>query len=146
MCFVIGNRLTAYERELVKLAGGRFEIYAIVPTRITAREAHRLKQSGAGVRVSIEPTRMGLYKSFAYEIFKRRPSVVLALDGNSAGANTVQEAKNGKREARIFVNRHARVLYAKVQTIQGYVSVIEDESSAESIMRSVQRVRKQMTE
>ena len=146
VCFVIGNRLTAYERELVKLAGGRFEIYAIVPTRITAREAHRLKQSGAGVRVSIEPTRMGLYKSFAYEIFKRRPSVVLALDGNSAGANTVQEAKNGKREARIFVNRHARVLYAKAQTIQGYVSVIEDESSAESIMRSVQRVRKQMTE
>ena len=85
-CFVIGSRLTLYERELVELASGKFEIFAIVPTRITPSEAARLKRSGVGVRVSIEPTRMGLYKSFAYEIFKRRPSVVIALDGNSAGA------------------------------------------------------------
>ena len=126
-CFVIGSRLTGYERELLRLSDGRFEVFAIVPTRITAAEARRLKKSGAGVRVSIEPTRMGLYKSFAYEIFKRRPSVVIALDGNSAGANTIQEAKNGKREARIFVNRHARILCEKARAIQGYVSFIEDE-------------------
>ena len=100
--------------------------------------------SGVGVRVSIEPTRMGLYKSFAYEIFKRRPSVVIALDGNSAGANTIQEAKNGKREARIFVYRHARVLYSKAKAIQGYVSVIDGESSVENIIRSVNKVKNQM--
>ena len=143
-CFVIGSRLTLYERELVELASGKFEIFAIVPTRITPSEAARLKRSGVGVRVSIEPTRMGLYKSFAYEIFKRRPSVVIALDGNSAGANTIQEAKNGKREARIFVYRHARVLYSKAKAIQGYVSAINGESSVENIIRSVNKVKNQM--
>ena len=87
---------------------------------------------------------MGLYKSFAYEIFKRRPSVVIALDGNSAGANTIQEAKNGKREARIFVYRHARVLSAKAQAIQGYVSFIENKEDADIILASVNRVRDAM--
>lgn len=143
-CFVIGNRLTGYERELLNLTEGRFEVFAIVPTRITAAEASRLKKSGVGVRVSIEPTRMGLYKSFAYEIFKRRPSVVIALDGNSAGANTIQEAKNGKREARIFVNRRARILCEKARAIQGYVSFIEDKNSAEAILRDAQRVWEKM--
>ena len=144
VCFVIGSRLTGYERELVEMASDKFEIFAIVPTRLTAAEVKRIQQSGVGVRVSIEPTRMGLYKSFAYEIFKRRPSVVLAFDGNSAGANTIQEARNGKREARIFVNRHARVLYAKAQTIQGYVSVIDGAQDVDTILASVRRVRNAM--
>ena len=144
VCFVIGSRLTGYERELVDMASGKFEIFAIVPTRLTAAEVKRIRQSGVGVRVSIEPTHMGLYKSFAYEIFKRRPSVVLAFDGHSAGANTVQEARNGKWEARIFVNRHARVLYAKAQTIQGYVSVIDGTQDVDAILASVRRVRKAM--
>ncbi len=144
VCFVIGSRLTGYERELVELASDEFEIFAIVPTRLTAAEVKRIQQSGVGVRVSIEPTRMGLYKSFAYEIFKRRPSVVLAFDGNSAGANTIQEARNGKREARIFVNRHARVLHAKAQTIQGYVSVIDGVQDVDTILASVRRVRNAM--
>ena len=144
VCFVIGNRLTGYERELLSLADGRFEVFAIVPTRITAAEARRLQKSGVGVRVSIEPTRMGLYKSFAYEIFKRRPSVVIALDGNSAGANTIQEARNGKREARIFVNRRARILCEKARALQGYVSFIDGDSSAEAIIRDVDRVWEKM--
>ena len=143
-CFVIGSRLTGYERELVELAGDRFEIFAIVPTRVTVFEANRIKQSGVGVRVSIEPTRMGLYKSFAYEIFKRRPSVVIGLDGNSAGANTIQEAKNGKKKARIFVNRHARVLYSKAQAIQGYVSIFEGAEAADRIVKSAQKVWDEM--
>lgn len=142
--FVIGSSLSSYEQELVRLAGDRFEVFAIVPTRVTRAEAARLRRSGVGVRVSIEPTRMGLYKSFAYEIFKRRPSVVIAMDGNSAGANTIQEAKNGKHEARIFVYRHARVLYAKAQSIQGYVSVFEDATAADDILRSVQKVQNRM--
>ena len=87
---------------------------------------------------------MGLYKSFAYEIFKRRPSVVVALDGNSAGANTIQEAKNGKREARIFVNRRARILCEKARAIQGYVSFIESREDADIILASVNRVRDAM--
>lgn len=144
VCFVIGNRLTVYERELAELAGERFEIYAIVPTRITPAEASRLKRANVGIRVSIEPTGMGLYKSFAYEIFKRRPSVVVALDGNSAGANTIQEAKNGKREARIFVYRGAKVLYSKAQAIQGYVSTFDGAEVIDSILASVDKVYKKM--
>jgi len=140
VCFVIGNRLTGYERELVELARGKFEIFAIVPTRVTPAEAKRIQKSGVGVRVSIEPTRMGLYKSFAYEISKRRPSVVVALDGNSAGANTIQEAKNGKRKAWVFVNRRARVLYAKALAIQGYVSIFDDAHVTAQILRAVDKV------
>lgn len=144
VCFVIGNRLTGYEQELVQLAGEKFEIYAIVPTLITQQEAQRIQKSGVGVRVSIEPTRMGLYKSFAYEIFKRRPSVVVALDGNSAGANTVQEAKNGKKKARIFVNRRARVLYAKALAIQGYVSLFDGAEAADAIVQATEKVWNEM--
>ena len=139
-CFVIGSCLTGYEKELVQLAGERFEIFAVVPTLLTPAEAQRIRQSGVGVRVSIEPTRMGLYKSFAYEIFKRRPSVVVALDGNSAGANTVQEAKNGKRRAHIFVNRRARVLYAKAMTLQGYVSLFDGAEAVPAIAAAVEQV------
>lgn len=144
VCFVIGSRLTGYERELTEAAGDRFEIFAIVPTQVTPREAQRIKRSGVGVRVSIEPTRMGLYKSFAYEIFKRRPSVVVALDGNSAGANTIQEAKNGKRKARIFVNRRSPVLYAKAQAIQGYVSIFEGAEAADKIVAAAEKVWNEM--
>ncbi len=144
VCFVVGNRLTAYEKELVNKARDRFDIYAVVPTRITLPESKRLKESGVGVRVSIEPTGMGLYKSFAYEIFKRRPSVVVALDGNSAGANTIQEAKNGKKKARIFVYRGARVLYTKARTIQGYVTVFDDEKVADKIIEAVDKVNAEM--
>lgn len=141
VCFVIGNRLTSYERELVELCGGRFEIFAIVPTKVTRSEARRIKKSGVAVRVSIEPSRMGLYKSFAYEIFKRRPSVVIALDGNSAGANTIQEAKNGKKKARIFVNRHSRVLNAKAKTIQGYVSIFEGREALGEMLKAVEKCK-----
>ena len=146
--FVIDRQVVArneiIERELAELAGERFEIYAIVPTRITPAEASRLKRANVGIRVSIEPTGMGLYKSFAYEIFKRRPSVVVALDGNSAGANTIQEAKNGKREARIFVYRGAKVLYSKAQAIQGYVSTFDGAEVIDSIIASVDKVYKKM--
>lgn len=143
VCFVIGNRLTDYERELVDLASDRFEIFAIVPTVITPAEARRIKSANIGVRVSIEPTGMGLYKSFAYEIFKRRPSVVIALDGNSAGANTLQEAKNGKKKARIFVSRHARTLYSKAQTIQGYVSIFDGIEVIDDVAQWAEKIYKE---
>jgi hypothetical protein len=142
--FVVGHRLTAYEKELVRQAGGRFEVFAIVSTRITPSEAERLKRSGAGIRISIEPSGMGLYKSFAYEIFKRRPSVVIALDGNSAGANTIQEAKNGKKKARIFVCSHARILRAKAQTLQGYVREFDGSEVSGDIFEAVSSVMKEM--
>ena len=138
--FVTGNRMTGYERELTELAAGKFEIFAIVPTEITPPEAVRLKRAGVGIRVSIEPTGMGLYKSFAHEIFKRRPSVVVALDGNSAGANTIQEARNGKKKAKIFVSRHAATLSAKARALQGYVTVFDGTEAAEDIIAATEKM------
>ena len=66
--------------------------------------------------------------------------MVVALDGNSAGANTIQEAKNGKRKAWVFVNRRARVLYAKALAIQGYVSIFDDAHVTAQILRAVDKV------
>ena len=113
--FVIGHRLLGYERELADLAGHKFRIFAIVPTQITLTEAGRLRRYDLGIRISIEPTGLGLYKSFSYEIFKRRPSVVIAIDGNSSAINVVQEARNGKKKAQIFVSSHAGLLTSKAK-------------------------------
>ena len=142
--YVIGHRMLAYEKELVHLCGNRFEIFAMVPTHLTPEEVSRLKKSGVGIRISIEPVGMGLYKSFAYEIFKRRPSVVIALDGNSAGTNVIQEARNGKRKARIFINRHATSLYSKARTLRGYTAVIENAGASDQILEAVASVWDEM--
>ena len=130
--FVVGHRLTGYEHYLVeqnrKKYRRKFRIFAIVPTMISKKEEERIKQSGISVRVSIEPSPMGLYKSFAYEIFKRRPSILLALDGNSSGANMIQEANNARHPCRIYINGHARILKAKADSLEGYVTVFTDET------------------
>lgn len=123
--FVIGHSLRAYEKYLVQKSRGRFQLFAIVPRYLTRREAAALEKSGAGIRISIEPNGLGLYKSFAYEIFKHRPSLLLALDGNAAGANLMQEAKNGRYKCRIFVNPHSRTLWAKAQSLGGYARSME---------------------
>ena len=122
--FVIGHRLNAYEKYLAEKNAGRFAVFAIVPTELTRAEAERLKKSGVGIRVSIEPKGMGTYKSFSHEIFKRRRSVLLAFDGNAAGANLMQEAKNAPHKCRIFVSGHSRTLRSKMQSLEGYVRLI----------------------
>ena len=119
--FVIGHRLRGHERRLVERAAGRFRIYAIVPSVLSERESARLRRAGVTIRPSIEPSGNGLYKSFAYEIFKRRPSVLLAFDGNSPAANLVQEAKNGRFPCAIYVDGRCRALAAKARMLQGYV-------------------------
>ncbi len=133
--FVVGHRLTAYERYLVENNRGKFEIFAIVPAALSAAEAVRLRRSGVGVRVSIEPSGNGLYKSFAYEIFKRRSSLLLAFDGNSPAANLVQEAKNGRYKCAIYVSRRCRALCAKARMLQGYVQLFgESAEFAEKLL------------
>ena len=131
--FVIGHRLLGYERELADLAGHKFRIFAIVPTQITLTEAGRLRRYDLGIRISIEPTGLGLYKSFSYEIFKRRPSVVIAIDGNSSAINVVQEARNGKKKAQIFVSSHAGLLTSKAKMLEGYAKLIDGTESVEVI-------------
>ena len=51
-----------------------------------------------------------------------------------------REAKNGKKKARIFVNRHSRVLNAKAQTIQGYVTIFDEEEVTDKIISAVDKV------
>ena len=131
--FVIGHRLLGYERELADLAGEKFRIFAIVPTQITHAEAGRLRRYDLGIRISIEPTGLGLYKSFSYEIFKRRPSVVIAIDGNSSAINVVQEARNGKKKAQIFVSSHAGLLTSKAKMLEGYAKLFDGTESVEVI-------------
>ena len=123
LCFVVGHRLSGCEAYLVRQNAGRLRIFAFVPSAVSAAERDRLCRSGVSVRPSIEPSGNGLYKSFAYEIFKRRASVLLALDGNSPAANLVQEAKNGRFRSDIFVDGRCRALQAKAQMLQGYVRV-----------------------
>ena len=133
--FVIGSSVSGFERYLLEQNKGKFEVFAIVPSMISAKERDRLLQSGVSVRISIEPTMLGLYKSFAYEIFKRRPSVLLAFDGNSAAANLVQEAKNGLEKCDIYIDGRSRNLRTKASALQGYVSVFRPaDDPAETIL------------
>ena len=99
---------------------------------ISLKEKARLQEAGVGVLVSIESSGMGLYKSFAYEIFKRMPSVLLAFDGNSAALNLIQDARNGREKCRIFINPRSRGLAAKAKLLEGYVCFMQD---AEAILR-----------
>ncbi|MCR5565817.1 MAG: adenosine deaminase [Clostridiales bacterium] len=121
VCFVVGHSLTGQEGYLVQQNRGRFRIAAIVPNRISPAEKKRLLAAGVSVRISIESSGMGLYKSFAYEIFKRTDSALIVFDGNAPGQNLLQEAKNGRGKCRIFVNPRSRGLSVKAKTLEGYV-------------------------
>ena len=124
--FVIGHRLCGYEKYLVEQNNSRFSIFAFVPGMLSPAEAKRLAGSSLSVRPAIEQNGNGLYKSIAYEVFKHRPSVLLAFDGNSPAINLVQEAKNGRYKCRIYLDAHSRTLSAKGKTLQGYVQLFRN--------------------
>ena len=105
--FVIGNKLNGYEKYLVN-KNTKYDIYAFVPSLISKVEAEALNKENIHIRVSTEMLRMGLYKSFNYEIFKRIPSVVIVFDGSSAAANLIQEAINGKPKSLIYINKETK--------------------------------------
>ncbi|MBQ9195608.1 MAG: adenosine deaminase [Clostridia bacterium] len=132
--FAVGHSLSAQEGYLARRAAGKFRVFAIVPSLITAQERARLQKAGVGVLISIESSGMGLYKSFAYEIFRRMPSVLLAFDGNSAALNLIQEARNGREKCRIFINPHSRGLSDKAALLKGYVTVL---GAPEDILREI---------
>ena len=124
--FVVGHSLSGQEAYLVRQAAGRFRVYAIVPRLISRAEKTRLRKAGVGVLLSIENSPMGIYKSFAYEIFKRRPSALLAFDGNSAALNLIQEARNGREKCRIYLSPRSHGLAVKARTLEGYVHPLRD--------------------
>ncbi len=129
VCFVIGHKLSGYEKYLLEHNTKRFRIYSFVPAVITKSEAERIKNSDVKVRVSTESQGMGIYKSFNYEIFERRPSMVVAFDGNSAATNLIQEAKNGKGKSAIFVWANSRTLMQKAQSLHGYVHAFDNDNT-----------------
>lgn len=123
--FVIGYKIMGYEKlilEICEKLNKNFEIYAIIPKLITEEEREKLSNANlSAVCISIESDGSGIYKSFNYEIFERRSSIVVAFDGNSPVSNLVQEAKNGKGKAKIYVNSDNENLRQKAKNLEGYV-------------------------
>ncbi len=136
--FMIGHSLRAVEGYLAKQNKGRFAVFAMVPERITRAEAVRLRRAGVSVRVSIEASGNGLYKSFAYEVFKRRPSCMLVFDGNSPAANLMQEGKNGRFRSRMYLSAHSRTLRAKARALEGYVTLFGEKEDAARVLRGIE--------
>lgn len=123
--FVIGHKMQGYEKAIIDISkemNKKFEINAIVPKVVTKKVKDRLLDENVnGICISTESEELGIYKSFNYEIFERRSSIVIAFDGNSPVLNLVQEAKNGKGKSKIYVNKENQLLREKANTLEGYV-------------------------
>lgn len=123
--FVIGHKMQGYEKAIVEIANKlnkKFEVNAIIPKIISEEVKQKLQNNNInGIRISTENEDSGIYKSFNYEIFERRTSVVVAFDGNSPVSNLVQEAKNGKGKSKIYVNEENTSLREKAKSLGGYV-------------------------
>jgi len=123
--FVIGHKMQGYEKAIIDIAkelNKDVEIDAIVPKKIS-REIYDsiLDNNLNGVCISIESEKLGIYKSFNYEIFERTKSIVIVFDGNSPVSNLIQEAKNGKGKSKIYVNGKEDFLKQKARSLDGYV-------------------------
>ncbi len=134
VCFVIGHKLSGYEKYLLDHNRKGFKIYCVVPAVITESEKKKLLSYPVKIRVSTESQGMGIYKSFNYEIFERRPSVVVAFDGNSAAANMIQEAKNGKGKADILIWGNSKTLRQKADSLQGYVRIFDEDNPIDRLL------------
>ena len=123
--FLIGHKMQGYEKAILDISkklNKKFEIDAIIPKMITEEVEQNLKNENLNaIRISTENEESGIYKSFNYEIFERRSSVVVAFDGNSPVSNLVQEAKNGKGKSKIYVNEENTALREKAKSLGGYV-------------------------
>ena len=138
--FVIGPKMQGYEKAIVDLAkkmNKKFEINAIIPKVVTKSVKENLLSNDInGVCVSTELEEKGIYKSFNYEIFERRDSIVLAFDGNTPAANLIQEAKNGKGKSKIYVYKAVNLFSEKAKALDGYVVEFDEkESIADKIFK-----------
>lgn len=137
--FAIGPSISGYEKYVLDRCKDKFKVFCFVPASITESELSKLRETETGIRVSIESSPLGTYKSFAYEIFKRRQSVMIALDGNSAACNLMQDARNSKYESRIFVDEKSDVLKSKAESLQGYITLLHEGDDADEILRYVEK-------
>lgn len=136
--FVLGHKLQGHEKYILQHNPG-FDIYCVIPALMDKQQIRRLSAANIrGIRISTESQEMGIYKSFNYEIFERRNCALLAFDGNSAVANLVQEARNGKGSARIFLYPRSAMLKAKAASLQGYVTI---NASAEETLQTISQIQ-----
>ena len=136
--FVVGHKLLGHEKYLVE-HNTRFDVYSFIPSLMDKKQIRRLSQARIkGIRLSTESQEMGIYKSFNYEIFERRNCTLFAFDGNSSVANLVQEARNGKGRARIFLYPKSAMLKAKAASLQGYVTI---NAPAENVIRKIRQLQ-----
>ena len=137
---LIGHKMQGYERAVLDISkeiGKKFNITAVVPKYVSEDVRVNLDNSKElnGIYVSPDPSELGIYKSFNYEIFERRNSVVVAFDGNSPVSNLIQEAKNGKAKANIYVNSEVDLLKEKANSLGGYVRLFgKDKDLATEIL------------
>ncbi len=131
--FVVGHKLCGYEKYLVdenaKLEKP-FEIFAFVPGAVSSADESRLRASKIPIRVALEPEALGIYKSVTYEIFKRRPSVLIALDGNSAALNMIQDARNARYRGPILLFAKCRAFKNKAASLSGYIELFDKPKTA----------------
>lgn len=131
---LIGHKMQGYERAVLDISkelNKKFSVTAVVPKYISEDIKENLdnNQDLDGVYVSPDPSELGIYKSFNYEIFERTNSVVVAFDGNSPVSNLIQEAKNGKGKAKIYVNSDVAILKEKAKSLDGYVKLFDNQTS-----------------
>ena len=148
--FVIGYTLSGYEKYLLDRnrelpPEKQKEIFAYVPSEISPARIRPILRSGIGIRVGIDPSGLGIYKSVTHEIFKRCPAVLVVLDGHSAAVNLIQDAKNNdqprKLRGRIFLSAHARTIRQKASSLQGYAELISDTTGfADRILGDADRI------
>ena len=135
--FVVGHKLLGHEKYIVE-NNKKFDVYSIVPSLMSQKQIRKLAKANIkGIRISTEAQEMGIYKSFNYEIFERRNCVLFAFDGNSSIANLVQEARNGKGLARIFVYPKSAMLKAKAKSLHGYVTI---NASVAEVIRKIHKL------
>ena len=79
--FVVGHQMQGYEKELIEIIkqnNKKIEVNAIIPKMISEEVRSRLLEKQLrGICISTESEELGIYKSFNYEIFERRTSIVL---------------------------------------------------------------------
>ena len=143
---VVGHKMEGYEKAVVDISkqlNKNFEINAIIPKKVSEDVKEKILQENInGVCISTEPEELGIYKSFNYEIFERRKSVVVAFDGNSPVSNLVQEAKNGKGKAKIYLNTNVEALKEKADSLGGYVTQFNgDENIVDKILTDNPEIR-----
>ena len=77
---------------------------------------------------------------FNFEIFERRPSILICMDGNSAAENMIQEAKNGKGKSLICYWTKAKVLEKKAKSLSGYIHGFDEKYPIVDVLRDYQKI------